>query len=459
MKHPSALPFLIMTGALMSAGEARAAGGFSLPPWQTRVLGNGLRIQVMEFHELPLVTFRVVVAVGSAQDPAGKAGLADMVADLLRKGTTSRSAMEIADTVDFAGGSLDTEAERDATHLEAEFLAKDLATGLDLLADVLLHPAFAAGEVDRLRGEKIAALKGIRENPGALATRRFAELLYKDHPYGHPVTGWEASVSSITREDVLAFHKRHYVPSSVVVTAVGDVDAADLFSQLERRFAGWRGPDGPHEPLPAPSGPKRRAIYLIDKPDATQSQIRIGGLGIARKDPDYVPLLVANTILGGGFTSRLVEEIRVNRGLSYGARSGFYPHVQTGPFMIRTFTKTATTRETVQVALDCLERFCREGATEEELEKARRFLTGTFAIGHQSPGSMAGALSEIAFYRLPADYFDSYLERVRAVTLDDVKRVASTRFPSDKLAIVVLGNASAVRADLEKIGSVKPAPI
>ncbi len=459
----SMLPILAMAGTMTQSGSQPAGSGFRLPPSLSRTLDNGLRLHVMEFRGLPLVNCNVIVGAGAAHDPKGKEGLADMTATLLRKGTTSRSAMEIASEMDVLGATLDAVADPDATQVKTEFLARDADTALGLLVEVLAHPAFAPEELERLRGEKLGALQAVRDDPATLAGRRFVELLYGKHPYGHPVTGWEYTVGAIAREDVTGFYSRHYVPSRMIVVAVGDFEAPRMLEKLAGLFstlpAAKQGADaGNSGPIAEPAAPATRAIYLVDKPESTQSQIRIGGIGINRRDPDYIPLVVANTILGGGFTSRLVEEIRVNRGLSYGVRSRLLPQVQPGPFVISTFTKNATTLETVKVALAELEKFRRDGVTPEELDKARAYLKGTFAIQNQTGSALAEALTDIAFYDLPADYYDRYLDRIMAVTLEDVARVAQ-RLPFEKLQIVVLGEAKAVRSDLASLGSVKDVPL
>ena len=431
---------------------------FRLPGWTSARLDNGVGVHLMEIHGLPLVDFHVVTGAGAGHDPEGKEGLADFVSDLLRKGTERRTAQQIADEVDFVGGELDTEADLDATQVTAEFLSRDLETGLDLLADIIINPSFSAEEVDRLRGEKLGELRALRENPSALASRRFIEILFKGHPYGHPRSGWESTVSSLTRDDVTGFYERTCAPGNTIVVAVGDFDAERMLQSIEKRFGSWTGEDKVPRKLPVPEGPAERALYLVDKPESTQSQIRIGGVGIDRRDPDYIPLTVANTILGGGFTSRLVQEIRVNRGLSYGASSRIIAPVQDGPFLISTFTKNESTLETVRVTMEVLERFRQEGGTDEEVDKARKYLKGGFAINHQTPGDMAESLAEIAFYDLPADYYDTYLDRIMGVTADDVRRVAR-RFPFERTAILVLGEAEAIRKDLETLGPIVNVPL
>lgn len=439
---------------------ARASGRFVLPPALRRTMPSGLRLIAMEYHKLPLVYLDVVIGSGAARDPAGKEGVASLTAHLLRKGAAGRSAQEIARSVDFAGGSLSAAAERDGSRVTAEFLVKDLDLALTLLTDVLMRPTLADQETERLKGEIIGELMALRENPGPLASRRIMEVLYRDHPYGHAAPGSESTVASLSAEDPRRYHAAHYVPENSFVVAVGDFDAGDMLDRLEASFStwpssGWVAP----EPVPGPSAPEGRLVYLVDKPDATQSQIRIGGIGIRRTDPDHVPVQVANTILGGGFTSRLVQEIRVKRGLSYGASSRFYPMRREGPFIIGTFSKNETTIDAVRVSLDVLGTFRKDGATFEELDKALRYMKGTFALEHQSPESLADALTDIAFHGLPEDYYDGYLDRIDAVGLDDVARAAREKFPFERAVVLVLGRAESILKDLETLGPVTVVPI
>lgn len=433
-------------------------GKFKLPPSEGVTLGNGMRVLAMETRGLPLVDFDLIIGSGAAHDPPGREGLADLTADLLRKGTTKRSAFELADAVDFTGGVLGASADQDGTRISAEFLSSDLDLGLDMLAEISMSPAFAPDEVERLKGETISELKSVKENPALIASRRFVNLLFSSHPYGHPTPGWEQSVAEITPGDVRSFYEKHYTPTKMILVGAGDFTSSEFIAKVEKRFGGWRGSDTKSPQVPEPARPSGRPIYFMDKPDATQSQIRIGGIGLSRTDAQYTAANVANTILGGGFTSRLVEEIRVNRGLSYGVGSRFYPLVKGGAFLINTSTKNETTRQTVEVALDVLGRFRAEGVTDEELDKAKRYLRGTFAIGHQTPEALAESLADIAFYGLPRDYYDTYLDRVTAITKGEIKSVAA-RFPFENLIVLVLGKATEVLDDLQKAGPVIVLPL
>ncbi len=428
--------------------------GFRLPEFASRRLPNGARLYAAEYHALPLVDIEVILPAGGSSDPLGREGLADMVAGLLHKGAGARPARELAEAMDFVGGSLGAAADQDGTRVTAEFLAQDLDLCLELLSDVLIRPGLAEEEVERARAETLAELQAARENPGLMASRRFVERIYPDHPYGHATAGREASVAAITREDVLAFYRSTAVPDRSIVVAVGDFDAAGMLDRMAQRLAPWERGGGAPRAVPPPRPAAARRIVLVDKPDATQSQIRIGGLGMKRTDKDFVPIHVANTILGGGFTSRLVQEVRVKRGLTYGISSRLYPLVEQGPFLVSTFTKNATTRETIEVTLGLIDAWRREGATADELDKAKRYIRGKFAVGHQAPEALADAMGEIAFYDLPEDYYNNYLDWIDAVTLDDVRRVAALRFPSDQAVILVLGRASEILKDLETLGPV-----
>ncbi len=454
----AALGIIATASRSASAASSTATGGFKLPPSVQRTFKNGVRAFVVEYHELPLLEIEVILRTGAAHDPAGKAGLASLTSGLLRKGAGSRTATELAEAVDFVGGSLGASADYEGTRVAGEFLAKDADLALELVTDLLRRPTFAAEEVERLKGEVIGELQAARENPSLTASRRFTAVLYKGHPYGQPPVGLERSVASLTPEDVRGFYRAHYAPAGAIVVAVGHFKSAEMLDKLEARLVDWSAPEPARRATGDPEPPPGRSTYLVDKADATQSQIRIGGIGIRRTDPDYVALQVANTILGAGFTSRLVEEIRVNRGLSYGVGSRLFTMMQPGPFLISTFTKNATTRETIDVALEVMDRFRREGPTEAEVDKARRYLRGLFAIDHQSPEAVAEALAEIAFYDLPRDYYDTYLDKIAAVTAADVKRV-SARLPWEKLVILVLGKAAEVGKSLESLGPVTALPL
>jgi len=308
---------------LALAAPALAADELRLPPVMRATFDNGLRVLVAEYHELPLVEFHLIVGAGAAQDPAGKEGLAALTAGTLTRGTGKLSADELARAIDGLGGRISATPGSDGTIVTAEFLSKDFRAGLDLLRQVLLDPAFARDEVRRRRDEQAADIVAALENTSAVADKCFAGFLYGTHPYGRPIDGRSTTVPKLGRGDVADFYARWYRPNDTILVLVGDVAAAEATVRLREAFGAWRPrPDAVAARAAPPPRLTARRVLLVDKPDATQTQIRLGNVAIARSDPEYVPATVANTILGGGFTSQLIEELRIKRSLTYSAWRG-----------------------------------------------------------------------------------------------------------------------------------------
>jgi len=434
-------------------GSARADDGeVRLPPIERVTFDNGLRVIVGEDHELPLVQVYLLIGAGASQDDAGKGGLATLVASALTRGAGARSAEDLARAIESLGGAITASAGRDGTIVDAEFLAEDLDAGLALLQDVVLEPRFEDDEVRRARDEQLAAIRAARENPTAVAGECFDAWLYGDHPYGRPVMGRPATVETLTQADVRAFYEHWYRPNNTILVLIGDVAATDAIAKLRASYGAWPSrPDAvPARPAVPPSVEKPRFL-LVDDPASTQTQIRFGNVAMPRSNPARTPASVGNTILGGGFTSRLVEELRVKRSLTYGAWSMFDMRLTTGSFVVGTFTKSATTLETLRLAIEVLEKFRAGGPTPEELTKAKAYLRGQFPLALETGEAIAARLAEIEFYGLPQDDLTTYRSRVAAVTAADVTTTAGQWMPAaDHLAIAVVGKASEIRAPLEQ---------
>lgn len=459
-------------GVVASAGGVAAPAGsvaasaetqlkdVSLPPISEKVLGNGLRVCVIETREVPLVALRLLVPAGSAADPAAAEGTAGLTARLLLKGAGGLGAEQISEAIENVGGWLEASAGRDFTIVAGDFLARDLELALEHLARAVTAPDFPEAELVRERSLVVAELARVKENPGALATREFLRHLLAGHPYGNPVDGYPGAVGSLTREDVAAFHRRYYVPRGCILAVVGDVDARKTLRLAEKLFGRWTGgADGaaaaPLEPLAFPGG----RVVVIDQPDLTQSQIRIGNRAAAMNDPAYFELDVANNILGGGFTSRLMDEIRVNRGLTYGVRSMLGRYRAGGFFGVSTFTKHATLRETIDVALGEIERMRTEPVGEEELAGARRYLAGLFPFRIETNSDLARWMTDVAFYGLGREFVETYRTRVGAVDSGGVRAAARERFHSGDNLILVLTSYAETAAQLEGLGALEVIPI
>lgn len=442
---------------LLLAGAA-AAEGLSAPAVTRARLDNGLRLVVAEWHELPLVEFYAIVGAGAAQDPAGKDGLAALTARTLTRGTEKLDARALARAIESIGGRLEAAAGTDGTIVSAEFLAKDFSAGLDLLQQVLRTPRLARDEVRRARDEQSAALIAALENPSGVAEKCFAGFLFGAHPYGRPVDGRRATVEDLGRGAVRDFHQRWYRPNNTILALVGDVDARTGLAALRAAFDSWSPRADARPDRAAPPAPlTARRVLLVDKPDATQTQIRFGNVAIARNHPDWVAATVANTILGGGFTSRLIEELRIKRSLTYSAWSAFVTRLTGGDFRLGTFTKSPTTGETLALALEVEGTFRTTPPPAKALEKAKAYLRGQFPLRIESPDALAARLAEIEFHGLPEDDLATYPARVEVVTAERVREVAARHMPApERVAVVVVGKAAEIRAQLgDRFGPVE----
>jgi len=405
------------------------------------VLANGIRLVVSEQHAVPMVIVDVAIDAGSRLDPPGKEGLANLTADLLTEGTFRRSAREVSDAVDFLGASLSSTGGVDYSSARLTVLRHDLETGLDLLADVLLRPSFPPGEVERRRDAILAAMKAEEDDPGAVARKLFLRTLFAGEPYGHPVEGWPESVRKLRRSDVQEFYRRWYVPSRAIVTVVGDVDAGEARAAVERYFGGWKG-ESPAPP-PYPTVPKRAATTVVADRPLSQANIVLGHRGVARSNPDFYALSVMNYILGGGgFSSRLLNSIRTEAGLAYSVESFFTANKDPGSFQVVLQTKNVSAREAIVRARAEVERIRNEPVSEKELAEARQYLTGSFPLRLDTNAEIAAFLSQVEIYGLGEDYAERYAERIRAVTREDVQRVAQKYLHPDQLVLVVVGNSA-----------------
>jgi zinc protease len=419
----------------------RAQGG--TPPAQYDRLANGATLIVSEQANLPIVIVQVTLDAGARLDPPDKAGLASLTADLLTEGTTKRSASEISDAVDCLGASLSTDADTDYASVGLGVLKKDLPAGLDLLTDIVLHPKFAEAEIARRREAVLAGIRSAEDNPGTVAQKAFQRTLFGSGPYGHPVEGTAESVPRITRGDIQAFYARYYHPGRAIITVVGDVATAEIRAQLESALAAWNGGAGEPFQYPAFTMPAQRLV-TIDKP-ITQANIILGERGVARDNPDYYALTVMNYILGGGgFSSRLLDNIRTQGGLAYSVASFFTVNKSPGSFQVVMQTKSASAAEAIKRARAEIDRIRREPVEDAELSEAKRYLTGSFPLRLDSDRKIAGFLSQVELYGLGRDYADTYAQRINALTKDDVLRVAQKYIDPDRLILVVVGDLAKI---------------
>ncbi|MGH7724394.1 MAG: M16 family metallopeptidase [Candidatus Eiseniibacteriota bacterium] len=444
-----------LPAALVTAADKNAATYVVPKPFE-RSLKNQMKVYLIEDHSLPRVHFRFVIRAGSAHEPAEKAGLANMTLAVMRQGTEEKDAKALSEAIEGMGGQITTDASRDYSTVSGTFLARDARKGLDLIADIVRQPAFRREEVERQRSQIQAALQSSRDQNATLASEHLAALVYGEHPYGRPTDGDPGSVSNITRDDLLAYHQLYVRPNLALLVIVGDFDPTTMMSDIEAQFQTWEKAEAPSRPGPDLPAFDATRIRLLDKPDVTQTELRIGFEGVPRSNPDFITLQVMNYILGGGgFSSRLVENARARGGLTYSANTSFDPGLDKGAFVLSTFTKNESVGPMIDVCRSAIRDFQVKGPTSKEVEDAKRFLVGALPFGFQTADGIAAQWAAVDLYGLGTDYFDRYAERVRAVTPEQVKQAADKYLRDDRLAIVAVSTASAVKPALDAVGTVE----
>ncbi|MNX07187.1 Peptidase M16 inactive domain protein [compost metagenome] len=426
----------------------------ALPKPQEFRLANGLKVLLVERHDLPLVQVQVVFRAGRLYEPAGKAGVADLTANLMTKGTASRSATEIAHAIDFVGGSLAVGSDTDMAVASLAILKKDLPVGLELLGDVLTQPAFSAEELDRAREQAIARLRSSLDDADAVLGAAYDRAIFGQYPYGRTNLGTDASLSALTREDIVAYHQARYRPDGAFAVIVGDVTRSEVESRFGQALADWKGQvsDSAIPQLPAPI--KGKHVTLVDM-DVNQSYVMLGNQSFKRNDPDYYATSLMLSILGGGMNSRLFSEVRDRQGLAYGVWSSNRMDLTSGTVMVGLQTKTASTKQALNSIQHEIARMAKDGVTAKELADAKSAMLGFFPMQLESNPDLARMLTRIEFYGLGSDYLSRFAERVSAVDQAAIRRMAQKYLPSGDYALVLVAPAKQIEADLKGFGSVK----
>jgi len=417
-----------------------------LPPVQKRALSNGVPVWLVEAHEVPLVQVTLLLKAGANADPGGKFGLSSMTAAMLDEGAGTRSALEIADEIEFLGASLGTSSSFDASAVRLGVPVARLGAALPVMADVVLRPTFPETELQRLRQERLTDLLQARDDPASVAPMAFARLLFGPaHRYGTAVVGTAATLKAFTTGDLKAFHSANFQPGNATLIVVGDVTADAVVPQLENQFGSWRGAaatPGRTAPPTAPQ-PGQRQITIVDMPGAAQSQIRIGGIGVPRSTPEYFPIQILNTILGGSFTSRLNQNLREEHGYSYGASSRFDMRLSAGPFFAGAGVQTDKTAEALHEFFNELTAI-RKPIDADELTKARNYLAFGFPAQFEAIGDFSAQLEQLVVYGLPDSYYADYVKNLQAVTGDAVLKTSTTYVQPEKFLVVIAGDRKVI---------------
>jgi len=429
---------VVLAAAAVLAGVLGAAPAGAAPLAHREVLPNGIVLLVAERPAVPIVAVRVLTRAGAVFDPDDRAGLANLTSAVLTRGAAKRTGPEIDSAIEFVGGSLEAAASRDSLTVALSVQKKDLALGLDLLSEVVLSPTFPAAEVTRKVAEIQAAIQRSDEDPGTLATRAMARLIYPGHPYGRPVEGTRESVARLTRDDVVKFYARYARPDATVVAVVGAVTVDEARREITARLGSWARPSDPPPSITPPTTamtPREESI----KRELTQSTLMFGRRAVRQTDPDYFPLSVASYVLGGGSTSRLYTKVREESGLAYAVYSWISPGRYGASFAVSAQTRTAEVPKVVTMIREELARMGREPVSDRELSLAKQFLIGSFPFRLDTSAKVADFIAAVEDQGLGLDYADRYKERIGRVTAKDVQDVAAKYFPPASFSLVTVG--------------------
>lgn len=425
---------------------------YHFPHITRTTLPNGLRVLVAENHNAPLVSIRGLVRSGADHDTAQQAGLAAVTADLLDEGAGSRDAIRLAEDIGLLGASLGTGADWDASYVSLDVLSRNAAPSVEIFGDVAARATLPEDGLERVRAERLNDILQQRNEPGSIAGKRFAHLLYGTGAYGNSVIGNADSVARITLDDVRRFYSEHFIPNNSSVVISGDIKAKEAIELITSALGNWQRGSEPPRPTVSPNAIQTTRIFVVDRPQAVQSEIRVGHIGVPRSTEDYFPISVMNAIFGGVFNSRINLNLRERHGYTYGARSQFAFRRQAGPFVVAAPVRNEVTRESVTEMIHELRRIRTGDLEPRELDDTKNYLIGVFPALVQTAADIASRLVDMELYGLPEDYFDKYRENIANVTKDDITRVAEKYLDPDKLLIVIVGNASQIREPLGTLG-------
>ncbi|RJR54828.1 MAG: insulinase family protein [Desulfobacteraceae bacterium] len=416
----------------------------ALPPVERFVLPNQLVVLVSEEHSLPFVTFELLIDAGAWRDPSGKGGLASLTAESILLGTRKRSASEMYEILDYMGTKLTGSCNWDYATISFRSLKKELEQGFAIFMEALTEPAFPEAEIKRRKQNTLGAIQSAKDNPMDAAQKEFRKILFANSPYDHPVEGTEESVPGLSREDVIEFHETYYRPAISILAVTGDITVEEVKEKIVPKLNRWKSGKIAEQPV-VTKFPESSLRSLIDR-SITQANIVLGHGGIARRNPDYYAVSVMNRILGGSsLSSRVAESVRVEKGLAYAVYTTFQAYRYPGSFQLILQTRNASAREAIELAVKEMERIKQEPVSEQELETAKRYLIGSFPLRLNTQSSLAAFLTQVEYHSLGMDYPERYPTLIRAVTREDVLRVARQYLHPDRYILVIIGNQKEIK--------------
>jgi zinc protease len=439
----------MVTSLRPKSGPTRS---YHFPVFHDEMLPSGIRLVTAPVAKLPVVTVLVVVDAGSTNDPAGKEGIAALTAGTLLEGSEQFDGAELAEKFEQLGTSVETGADWDSAFIKITVLTGSLEQAVMLLGEAISSPVFPKHEVERAKAERLAEILQLETEPRGLADEKFSEFLYtQESRYSKPDEGSTESVSALSRKDVEEFYRSSYRTGSTTVIIAGDISTDEARALITRAFQRWPSGRAPNRPLIAAARTTRKSIHIVDKPEAPQSELRAGHVGLPRNHPDFFPTLVMNAVLGGLFGSRINLNLREAHGYTYGASSFYDWRRGPGPFVVSTAVQSEVTAPALREILLEIDRIRGERISEEELSLARDYLDGVFPIRYETTAAIASALATLVIYDLPADYYDSYRKNVRDVSADAVLQAARSHLHPDELQTIVVGDARVIRASVSDL--------
>ncbi|RYC69261.1 M16 family metallopeptidase [Spirosoma sordidisoli] len=444
---------LTLITALLFAGTSQAQT-FKVPPYQKLKLKNGLTVYLMEQREVPLINVSVVFDAGAVQD-GNRYGLANMTAEALLFGSAKYTKAQLEEKAEYVGASIETYAGKEVAKLSASFAVKDQDLLFDIIQDVVTKPTFDQGEFDKYKQRQLLQLTQQKESPRAVVNSYFNRFVYDAHPYANPITGTPSAVSAITTSDVRQFYLKNYTTDRAAIAIVGDFNSADMKKRITSLFGNWKTAAATTPKLPEPQVTfDKNRVLLINKDDARETTFLIGGKGITQNNPDFIPVTVVNTILGGRFTSWLNDALRVNSGLTYGAGSRFGTYRNSGTFAISTFTKVSTTTEAIDLALHVLDSLHRTGIDEKVLESAKNYVKADFPPRYESASELANLLTDMFSLGFDESFINNFQKNVDGLTVAKTRQIIDQYFPKNNLQFVLIGKADAIREKVKKYGTI-----
>lgn len=426
------------------------------PDYFDTTLPNGINLLVIENNKIPAVSVRLVFKDAGSYHDGDKYGLASITAEMLTKGTKNRSASKISEEIDFIGGSLSSGSDWDGSYISLSLLKKHLNTGIEVLGDVVLNPVFSADELSRVQEQRLSSLLQSKDDAGSLSDKMFNKVVFAGSPYGHPAEGTEESIKAMTGADLQEFYTANYLAQNLIIAFVGDITKEEAIAITDKYFGKLAAFNTSSESLdPMFEMPTANSVYIVNKPEAVQSNLRIGHVGIARNNPDFIAVSVMNTILGGYFGSRINYNLREKHGFTYGARSYFNPRLVSGDFSVDTDVRSEVTDTSVGLVIEELQRISREEISDDELQTVKNYLTGVFPLQLETANAVASRVINLKLYNLPKDYYSKYISAINSLTKQDILNAAKKYIHPGNLYIVISGDAGKIKDKLNKFGDVK----